>query len=234
MSLRDYFAGQALVGINAMLNERSGAVLQEMAQRTVHVGIANVKANMAYEDAAAMLAERNEAGIPSGAAVPAQLCAPMSEHADWAACQHPLAPAPGPPRAKDLDTVARLMREMAVGRGVDRQAGRHKPGDEPVRWTPIRRGATSDRARINADLIAQSVRDTLGFSNGHNDNRLLRPRVPSIRVLHRRGRRAYVVAARHRHTARVGGVAGDRGHRRRARGHYASRRAHLQTARVAA
>lgn len=55
MSLRDYFAGQALAGIGTWTPEHGGGVLSTSAAM-------QARALWAYEQADAMLAERNRSG----------------------------------------------------------------------------------------------------------------------------------------------------------------------------
>ena len=56
-SLRDYFAGQALEGMNALLTSTDPAWLKEVESRG---GISALRAKCAYADADAMIAEHDK------------------------------------------------------------------------------------------------------------------------------------------------------------------------------
>ena len=57
MSLRDYFAGQALAGLNALPSSTNPAWQKEVESRG---GISALRAKCAYADADAMIAERDK------------------------------------------------------------------------------------------------------------------------------------------------------------------------------
>ena len=57
MSLRDYFAGQALAGLNALPVSTNPAWQKEVDSRG---GVAALRAKCAYADADAMIAERDK------------------------------------------------------------------------------------------------------------------------------------------------------------------------------